>query len=258
MPSLSDTYARLVSASPITSFLSATAARMIATQADRKIHCLSPRSWFRVTDCDTVETNVEFPPTLAAALQAVYEIRHELASLAGDENAAEIIEVLCRIVIPVSSTAARICLDAVNSYALHLSTHRYGSHVLQTILQLTPKSASAKTDLALHEDAPIVPSTDLPETSELVLGLAAELEPAATDLAIHICGSHVLRTIICLLGGVEMVSTSNKSTLHRGRVKPKHKKRRLKQRAAKRPPATSVNAWYIARGSSQTRECKTH
>lgn len=175
---------------------------------------------------------VKYPPTLAAALQAIYEIRHEVASLAGDENAAETIEILCRIVIPVSLTAARMLLHATQSYGLHLATHRYGSHVLQTILQLTAKALSSDSsknvDLALlFEDAPPLPvgTTDLASSSDLILGLAHELEPAVADLAIHICGSHVLRTILCFLGGVEMVSNSAKiSSLWRGKVKRKRNK----------------------------------
>ena len=80
--------------------------------------------------------SLEFPSALAAALSALDEIGQEVASLAGDEHASQALEVLVRLTAPFSATAARKLVAACAGYAVFLATHRYGSHVLQTILQL--------------------------------------------------------------------------------------------------------------------------
>lgn len=215
------------------------------------------------TTTATAENNsssIEFPSTLAAALQALYEIRHELASLAGDEHAASVVETLCRISLPWSPTAAGLVLESVAPYTLHLATHRYGSHVLQTILQLAAASALRQqqstnldwTDLALHDDAPLLPTSLSADDKESMPGnnkaalllledwmlqVATSLEAYAADLAVHICGSHVLRTILCWLGNVQQQQTlsfspltaeghNNNNNNRRGKVKPKKKKRK--------------------------------
>ena len=183
-------------------------------------------------------SSAEFPAILAAALQAIYEIRHEWASLAGEEHAAELLELLCHIAIPVSPTAARVVLEACKGYGLHLATHRYGSHVLQTLLELTAVSFNGMgpgEDLALHEQAPELLSDEgdgenillhLPSLQELVLGLVEELQPAVSELAVHICGSHVLRSLLCCLGGVRIFASGAALQLRRGKLKNKKKKRK--------------------------------
>jgi Pumilio-family RNA binding repeat len=165
------------------------------------------------------------PTTTAAALQALYEIRHELASLAGDEHAAECIEALCRRTLPRSPIAVRVALESVRTYGLHLATHRYGSHVLQTILQLVATSdpVGGSIDLALHDDAPPVPEPLPPSRTELILGFVDEIEPCVHELALHICGSHVLRTLFGLLGNVETISRTQSS--RRGKAKTRKKKK---------------------------------
>jgi nucleolar protein 9 len=181
----------------------------------------------------------EYPATLIAALSALDEIRNEIASLAGEEKAAECIEVLAHITAPYSETAARKLLYSCSGYALHLATHRYGSHVLQTLLQLAVTSKN-DSDLALHEDAPQLSDNtqeDLPSLTDLLLGLLEELTPHATELAIHICGSHVLRTLCCVMGGVEVqTERPGQSQIRRGKNKSKKKK---KKRPA--PPVESAN-----------------
>ena len=199
----------------------------------------------------------EFPPIFAAALSAIDEIKGEVASLSGEERGSQVLEVLARIACPRSEIASRILLQATSGYRLHMSTHRYGSHVLQTILQLATASSpsspaghpsdddpAAHRDLALHDDAPplswkveegggeednnAAPSS-LPALTELVVGVQEELTPHAQDLAIHICGSHVLRTLICVLGGVrllqqERVDHSTGNLVRRIKNKKKKKK----------------------------------
>jgi Pumilio-family RNA binding repeat len=179
------------------------------------------------------DEEVEFPSELAASLQAVYEIRQELASLAGDELGAEGLEILCRITIPGSPTMARILLHGVGPYAIHLATHRYGSHVLQTILELSSvhlwrNKDDRVMDWALHADAPLLPNIeDVPASMvECIVPIASALQEVATDLAVHICGSHCLRTILCLLGGLQLLPSAARTNNHARRGKAKSKKKK--------------------------------
>ena len=174
-----------------------------------------------------------FPQVLAAALSAIEEIRHEAASLAGDEYGAEIVELLARIACPYSEVAARLLLASTVSYGVHLATHRYGSHVLQTLLQLavTPSAdCRSDEDLALHPDSPIHSSkctAGLPSLLELVRTIQDELTPFLEELCVHMCGSHVVRTLFCVLGGVKLVVPHPQSvSLHRGKHKKKKSKRK--------------------------------
>ena len=149
------------------------------------------------------DTSVEYPSVLSAALSALDEVGNEVASLAGDEHASEALELLVRLTAPFSEIAARKLVTACAGYAVFLSTHRYGSHVLQTILQLAV-TAETTNDLASHDDAPLIQGTDeLPSLSEGLLVLHAELLPEASNLAVHVCGSHILRTLCCIFGGFQ-------------------------------------------------------
>lgn len=177
----------------------------------------------------------DFPQSLAAALSAIDEVRMEIASLAGDEQGSQCVEILANISAPFSETAARVLLSACSGYHLHLATHRYGSHVLQTILQLAV-SSSSNIDLALHSEAPQFGNyvDSLPSLSDLVLGMIEELSSSSTQLAIHVCGSHVLRTLLCVLAGVDLVSSGqsheknkvDSGAILRGKKKSKKKKKK--------------------------------
>ena len=183
---------------------------------------------------ETGEVSEDFPQSLGAALSAIDEVRNEIASLAGDEQGSQCLEILARISAPYSETAARVLLSACTGYHLHLATHRYGSHAVQSILQLAV-SSSSDIDLGLHAEAPQFGRylDSLPTLSDLILGMLDELSSSATELAVHICGSHVLRTLLCVLGGVDLVSSglqgSKQNTQEanlRGRKKAKKKKNR--------------------------------
>jgi hypothetical protein len=189
---------------------------------------------------DGNDDNDDFPQNLAAAFCALDEVKRDIASLAGDEYGAQSVEILAKIAAPYSEVAARCLLHACLGYCFHLSTHRYGSHVLQTILQLSITSRSLK-DLALYDDAP--PSLrentlqSLPSLEDLIRATVEELSPHSAELAQHLCGSHVLRTLLCVLGGVTLVTChgphKNKPeistadcTYFRGKPKSKRKKRK--------------------------------
>lgn len=194
------------------------------------------------------ENEIEYPQSLAAALSAIDEIQKEVASLAGDEHGSQCIEVLAHIAAPYSPAAARVLLSSCSGYHLHLATHRYGSHVVQTILQLALSSSSSsfdgseEQDLAFHEEAPPFMQNSatmdtLPTLEVLIHGMVEELAPHASQLAVHVCGSHVLRTLLCVLGGVDLLSSeksfayapniaTDTGAILRGRKKSKKKKKR--------------------------------
>lgn len=209
----------------------------------------------------------EYPQMLAAALSAIDDIQRELASLAGDETAAEVIELLAHIACPFSEVAARALLHATAGYRLHLATHRYGSHVLQTLLHLAMSSKS-ETDLALHKDAPnFLEGTieTIPSLTNLLMDIVTELKPHIYDLAIHLCGSHVLRSILCALTGFEMVLHSANNTtnvngntllddpvsLRRGKQKNKKRKRKYDQTQNENGLRTSHTIDFVKTNNSR-------
>ena len=196
---------------------------------------------------DMGHANDDFPPLLGMALSALDEIRNELASLAGHERGAQITEQLFRMVLPHSPSAVRLCWHGLTGYHLHLATHRYGSHVVQTLMEMSGRNDGIQ-DLAQESEGPetslsnLKESNDdndddgtLPSLEELLMCQADELSPVASSLAIHVCGSHVLRSLVCLLGGVELVygqsfgpdNGSNMSQRGKNKSKKKKKKKRV-------------------------------
>jgi Pumilio-family RNA binding repeat len=125
------------------------------------------------------------------------------------------------IVSGIAPVGAAAGTNARQSYAVHLALHRYGSHVLQTLLSLcicnhssnSSSNNSSTIDLALHKDGPgpgfVTPDEldILPSLSELLLQLQQDLSPHAVQLSVHMCGSHVLRALLCALGGVQIVDS---------------------------------------------------
>ena len=188
---------------------------------------------------------VEYPQALSAALAALDEIKHEIASLAGDEFGSQCIETIARITAPYSTNAARKLLHGVSGYMIHLSTHRYASHAVQTILQNVQQihdSGDSKVDIAkileIEEEDEQEDGYQLPELKDSILSISQEIQPVSKDLAVHICGSHVLRSMLCILGGcVEVVpdhlankpgGTMESGGTRRGKVKSKKKKKKNK------------------------------
>lgn len=199
-----------------------------------------------------------FPQSLAAAFSALEEVKGEIASLAGDEYGSQSIEILTQIAAPHSEIASRILLNACKGYYLHLATHRYGSHVLQTILQLSATySSSDGQDLALHEEAPPTlrdeDTASLPSLYDCIQEVVEELAPHASELVVHLCGSHVLRTLLCVLGGVSLVAghaSTNKRFEQtganiRGRLKSKKKKKKKKPTSGGDDPAPHAGTMSI-------------
>lgn len=185
---------------------------------------------------------VEYPQVLSAALAALDEIKHEIASLAGDEFGSQCIETISRIVAPYSTNAARKLLFGVTGYMIHLSTHRYGSHVLQTIMQSTLEyngdEIAKMLDLNEEEKQQDESGHEVPELKHLIISISQEISPVCKDMAVHICGSHVLRSLLCILGGcVETIphhiavkegTNMESGGTRRGKVKSKKKKKKNK------------------------------
>ena len=202
---------------------------------DLKVATEEISQFLQQNESNQKEEEEEFPQSFAAAFSALDEVQNEVASLAGHEESAEMIEVITRLAAPHSETAARMLLQAVSGYALHLATHRYGSHVLQTILELSVRKSepSSPQDLAKHAAAPPLSSDNnnnnnsLPSLEQLLVNLQQELAPHAADLSVHICGAHVLRTLLCVLAGVELQynnkqdNSNNNNVFRRGKKKTK-------------------------------------
>jgi len=211
------------------------------------------------TNAPNEEQDLEFPSCLAAALSALSEVRREVASLAGDERAGQALEVLIKLTAPFSASAARAWLSACVGYIPHLAAHRYGSHILQTILEHVflrqnrrwtqgphqnntavdreEWKAAQQVDLALHEDAPSIdpwaedaeeftvgddkePSPDA--LLDLLLEWQQELLPQADSFTGHFCATHVLRSIFLILGGIQLQQPSQKSSFRGGRRRKQH------------------------------------
>lgn len=219
------------------------------------------------TDDNDIEPP-EYPPMLSAAHAALSSIYHEFASLACEEIPSQQVETLIRICCRYSIISKRIILSSMISYWTFLSTHRFGSHVAQTVLRCVVADVEVNLDdfddgqednegKMVIEDSygallkgesggggeAIVSSQSL---SKLLLQSIEELKLYATDLAAHVCGSHVLRTSLCILSGVEFIdafappgSTVNKqgdvlsewdtgalAATRRGKLKDKKKKKK--------------------------------
>ncbi len=200
---------------------------------------------------DGQDQEVEYPQTLSAAISALDEIKNEIASLAGDEFGSKCIEIIARIAAPYSTLVTRKLLHGISGYMIHLSTHRYGSHVVQTILQSTllinEDQQNVSKILELDEDEEETSGNELATLKDIILNISEEIQPFSKDLAVHICGSHVLRSLLCILSGcVEVVPQhmANKTGAQRGKIKAKKKKKKKKSMATVEQSEMANNASY--------------
>ena len=191
------------------------------------------------------EDNLDYPQNLSAAISALDEIQNEVASLAGDEFGSQCLETITRIAAPYSSVSVRKLLNGISGYLVHLSTHRFGSHVVQTILQnvlrgkhnLNLDDKEICDALEIDQQNEDEENPDLPSMKDILINISEEVMSVSKELAVHVCGSHVLRSLICLLSGVEEDLPShllNKGGLmegggnRRGKLKGKKKKKKKK------------------------------
>ena len=193
-------------------------------------------------DDGSKEEPPEYPPMLSAAHAALSSIFHEFASLACEEDPSQQIETLVRIACRYSHVAKRVVLAGMAGYWTFLSTHRFGSHVAQTVLRCAVAECEVNLDefddgqgqeggggeqrqqcegkmviedsyagLLRREDGSGVgvgggggagPNS---QPEHILGGVVDELRRFAPEMAVHICGSHVLRTSLCVLSGAEFV-----------------------------------------------------
>ncbi|GMH71569.1 hypothetical protein TL16_g05687 [Triparma laevis f. inornata] len=128
-----------------------------------------------------------------AARAALLSLSQSLASLCGDERGSEIIEKCIRIGIVSNEDeeeqlevleALESTLSALSPYTEFISINRYGSHVLSTLFSSIPPLLSS-----------------LPDTCTAhIISIKDILKGSLLELMQHISGSHVLRSLICLLG----------------------------------------------------------
>ena len=207
----------------------------------------------KISDDEKTSMMESLLPTRFAAQSAIDEVQHEIASLAGDEMGSTIMETLARIVcLPCSPKEVKNMdvspdirsieklLKGLQGYHLHLASHRYGSHVVQTILQCAAKCLEAEDSDFLLSSIKESTTNDEPYEKEriplyeLISNVAKELIPHARELAVHVCGSHVLRTLLYVLAGVQVnerssnISSASTFSLDK-RGKPKKKKKKKTQ-----------------------------
>ena len=141
-----------------------------------------------------------------AARAAISSLRHSLASVCGDERGSDLLEkcVAAGLTLPPSSSDADAnmkfeeaksdvldatleALDALSPYWEFLSINRYGSHVVEALLAALPP-------LFQH----------LPEEHRIftsLLDMAEVFQASLLEYSTHVAGSHVLRSLLCVLGG---------------------------------------------------------
>lgn len=148
-------------------------------------------------------------------LQALYEIRQELASLASTEIGSSVLEHLIRTVLTKSAVAKSILWQGLMPYMNFLATHRYGSHVLQVLLSETTRQAE-DSDIALAEDAPEIPDGAVSEQHcdwRVILANKISKETVMAWMT-DMCASHVLRSLMASLTGrvyaVESIDSKKK------------------------------------------------
>lgn len=120
------------------------------------------------------------------------------------------------------TTSAKGLLTPSPSYANSCATlakHRFGSHVLQAILRGLQRdlvrSTKGKARQATEDEAGVLRSSE-----QLILDFSAELVPQSTTLLQETFGTHVVRTMLQLLAGQDVVtgSRSKKSAAFRSKT----------------------------------------
>jgi len=173
---------------------------------------LKPRRWNESVLCYCLA--IPFPLTSNSTEERndlicniLKEIEHEIASLATNEKGSQFLEELLLAI--EDEFLLRMFWKGVLGYVVYLSTHRYGSHVLQSLLHKMTENVSScfqkNNEEENGESSDLVPSLE-----ECFIKITEEVIPHVNDLIIHVCASHVVRSLICSLGGVKLVRKNKK------------------------------------------------
>eukprot|EP00984_Skeletonema_dohrnii_P036727 scaffold38031_cov144-Skeletonema_dohrnii-CCMP3373.AAC.4 len=217
-------------------------------------------SFLNNNDADNTSSEAaEFPALVNATHAALSSVFNEIASLACEEIPAQQIETLVRIACRYSAAAKRVVLASLSGYWVFLSTHRFGSHVAQTVLRCAVAECEVNLDefddkqdecegkMVIDDSYGTIFQENTSSVPELLMQAFEELKPFATDLTVHVCGTHVLRTALCILAGVEFVDAFAKpngnkqdgtvsewesgvlAATRRGKLKDKKKKKKKRK-----------------------------
>ena len=181
-------------------------------------------------DDEDMETEEERKEMLDLLVNNVHdEIAGQQAGLAIDKSASMIMEKLLALSTPAQ---LRQFGASMRGYFLFLSSHRFGSHVLQKFLSLAPTAVEADHQLqktasnstTQQNDAEDGEADGPPITMEAVLcDLCDEVGHKWTSLAKDLCGTHVLRTMLQTLTG-RIGKSQSKRTGKGGKRKGRKKK----------------------------------
>eukprot|EP00833_Pecoramyces_ruminatium_P000647 jgi/Orpsp1_1/1174679/evm.model.c7180000050950.1 len=134
------------------------------------------------------------------------EIDGNELQLATDKECSRIMEKILRL---SNDAQIRVFLNQLNEKYIELFTHRYGSHVCQTILVL----GSDIIERELKGESVVVNSDDNqtppPTMQELVIKMCNILENYWIHLISNQFGSHLLRVILMILSGQYITLESN-------------------------------------------------
>lgn len=258
---------------------------------DEQLACEQVRayvdSFLKNNDADNTSSEAaEFPALVNATHVALSSVFNEIASLACEEIPALQIETLVRIACRYSAAAKRVVLASLSGYWVFLSTHRFGSHVAQTVLRCAVAECEVNLDefddkqdecegkMVIDDSYGSILQENTSSVPALLLQAFEELKPFATDLTVHVCGTHVLRTALCILAGVEFVDAFAKpngnkqdgaanewesgvlAATRRGKLKDKKKKKKRKS-ADSDDGGSSENKATVMKRMNMIADCQT-
>lgn len=146
---------------------------------------------------------------------ALTEMDGNELSLATDPTCSLVLENMAGI---MKEKALRVFFDRMSGSYVVLTTHRYGSHVLQSMLSAAQKMLNSMDHT---KQAPKTNEGDLRTLPQLVEAMFHEIEPSLETMMSDPFATHVLRSIMGLLTGVPITSLedlrSKRSTKYRSK-----------------------------------------
>lgn len=145
---------------------------------------------------------------------------HELV-LATDPTCSLVLENMAGI---MKEKALRVFFDRMSGSYRVLASHRYGSHVLQSMLAAAQRmlNTSDPADNAVDADHGVLRS--LPQ---LIEAMFFELEPELESMLTEAFASHVLRSIVALLAGVPIASFDDMRSKRSSKYRSKERQRAM-------------------------------